>query len=96
MKKYNLIGIENYFTKIGHLGLSDVSLSLIEDDYHEEDFENDIYENCDTREDAEKWAKRYVSFNGLVFDIPTVIQCIIDSLECEKEVINDVLEDFNS
>jgi len=95
MEKYSLQGIENHFSNIESLCLSDTSINLIDDDFCETDFERDIFENCDSREDAEKWAKRYVFYNGLVFDIPTLLQCIIDSLECEKEVINNLLADFS-
>ena len=96
MKKYDLKGIENYFTSEYDLGFSDFVLDnlLHRMKCYEENFEKDIYENCETREEAEEWAKRYVNLYGGVYDIPTLIQGFKDYLESELHSLDRLETDF--
>ena len=85
MKKYDLKGIENYFTSEYDLGFSDFVLDnlLHRMKCYEENFEKDIYENCDSREEAEKWARRYVILDCGVCDKFTLILSIKEYLDNE-------------
>lgn len=89
MKNYDLKSIEDYFDEGWGFDFSDLVMDtfLYDPKYtlncHEEDFEKDIYENCDTREEAEEWARRYVKISGLVYDKATLLRALKDELYSE-------------
>jgi len=90
MKNYDLKGIEDYFNNIGNLNVTHLVSYILYDailNCNEENFEKDIYENCDTREEAEKWARRYVKIGGLVYDIFTLFQYLKDGFNHQIEYL---------
>lgn len=86
MKNYDLKGIEYYFNSLENLRTTSLVSHILYNarlDCHEDNFEKDIYENCDSREEAEKWSRRYVKIDGLVYDKATLLQAIKDELNSE-------------
>ena len=99
MKNYDLKGIEDYFNNIGNLNATHLVSYILYDailNCNEENFEKDIYENCDTREEAEKWARRYVKIGGLVYDKSTLLQAIKDELNSEIRYLEKMEKRLNN
>ena len=102
MKNYDLKGIGDYFDENWGFDFRDLIMDtfLYDTRYtlncHEENFEKDIYENCDTREEAEKWARRYVKIGGLVYDKSTLLQAIKDELNSEIRYLEKMEKRLNN
>jgi hypothetical protein len=102
MKNYNLKGIDGYFDENWGFDFRDLVMDtfLYDPRYtlncHEENFEKDIYENCDTREEAEKWAIRYVKISGLVYDKATLLQALKDELYSEIRYLEKMEKRLNN
>ena len=46
--------------------------------FSEEDWERDLFENCNTHSEAKKWIKKYCYYQDLIFDKETLKQAFLD------------------